>query len=312
MLGVGIDSFLEYLRDVKRYSPHTLEAYAKDLNQFAEFCEKIELIGEWKEVTPKMVRRFEAGLMAGELTFGEGECASRPKAMGARTVCRKLSAIRSLFGHLMREGVVEDDPVEMVPPPKTGKKLPVFVPTEEMEELLKEQFNPGDFNMLRDFMILEVAYCTGMRRAELVGLKVEDVDLGAGVFRVTGKGDKQRLVPMLEEMRGDVELYLRKREEKMQGKGRHSSFFVTNAGAPANEAYIYRHVKKCLEQVGALSKRSTHVLRHSFATALLNNEANIEAIRKLLGHSSLAATQVYTHNSFENLKRVYKHAHPRA
>lgn len=312
MLGVEIDSFLEYLKDVKRYSPHTLEAYAKDLNQFAEFCEKIELIHEWKEVTPKMVRRFEAGLMTGELAFGEGERAGRPRKMSARTVCRKLSAIRSLFGHLMREGVVEEDPVEMVPPPKIGKKLPVFVPTEEMEELLKGRFNPEDFNMLRDFMILEVAYCTGMRRAELAGLKVEDVDLAAGVFRVTGKGDKQRLVPMLEEMKGDVELYLRKRKEAVKGKGNHSSFFVTNAGAPANEMYIYRHVKKCLEHVAALSKRSTHVLRHSFATALLNNEANIEAIRKLLGHSSLAATQVYTHNSFENLKRVYNRAHPRA
>lgn len=312
MMGMEIDSFLEYLQDIKRYSPHTLEAYAKDLNQFAEFCEKIELIHEWKEVTPKMVRRFEAGLMAGELTFGEGEHASRPKAMGAGTVCRKLSAIRSLFGFLIREGVVENDPAELILPPKTGKRLPVFVPTDEMDELLKQEFRPDDFGMLRDFMILEVAYCTGMRRAELVGLKVEDVDLSGGVFRITGKGNKQRLVPMLKEIRKDVELYLRKREEAMRGKGRHVFFFVTDAGAPANEAYIYRHVKKCLEHVGVLSKRSTHVLRHSFATALLNNEANIEAIRKLLGHSSLAATQVYTHNSFENLKRVYNHAHPRA
>lgn len=312
MMGMEIDSFLEYLQDVKRYSPHTLAAYAKDLNQFVEFCEKIELIGEWKEVTPKMVRRFEAGLMTGGLEFGEGEHARRPKAMTARAVCRKLSSIRSLFGYLMREGIVEDDPVELVLPPKIGKKLPVFVPTDEMDELLKKKFNPNDFSMLRDFMILEVAYCTGMRRAELVGLKVEDADMSGKVFRITGKGNKQRLVPMLEEMQGDMELYLKKREAIVNRRGRHSSFFITDAGAPANEQYIYRHVKKCLDHVHALSKRSTHVLRHSFATALLNNEANIEAIRKLLGHSSLAATQVYTHNSFENLKRVYNHAHPRA
>ena len=191
-----IDSFLEYLQDVKRYSPHTLAAYAKDLNQFVEFCEKIELIGEWKEVTPKMVRRFEAGLMTGGLEFGEGEHARRPKAMTARSVCRKLSSIRSLFGYLMREGIVEDDPVELVLPPKIGKKLPVFVPTDEMDELLKKKFNPNDFSMLRDFMILEVAYCTGMRRAELVGLKVEDADMSGKVFRITGKGNKQRLVPL--------------------------------------------------------------------------------------------------------------------
>lgn len=306
-----IDSFLCYLKNVKRYSPNTLSAYAEDLNQFIEFCEKVELIHEWRDVTSGMVRRFEVGLMSGKLEFGEGDKKRRPKPMTAKSVRRKLSSLRTLFRYLMREGVLSDDPTEVVVAPKIGKKLPVFVPDYKMDELLDEEAaDKDDFKSFRDMMVLMMAYYTGMRRAELVGLKLEDLDLGAKVIRVTGKGDKQRIVPMLDDLVCEVEEYLKVRDGKVKGK--HTSFFITDAGAPANEKYIYRHVKSCLEKVTSLSKRSPHVLRHSFATALLNNGACIEAIRELLGHSSLAATQVYTHNSFESLKRVYNQAHPRA
>lgn len=306
-----IDSFLSYLRNVKRYSPHTLIAYEEDLNQFIEFCEKIELIRDWTEVTSGMVRRFEVGLMAGKLEFGEGEGKRKPKPMAAKSVRRKLSSLRTFFRFQMREGKIAEDPTEVVVIPRIGKKLPVFVPDYKMDELLDEkEAGKEDFKVYRDMLVLMMAYYTGMRRSELVGLRLEDLDRSAGVIRVTGKGDKQRIVPMLDDLVEEVEHYLELRKDRV--KGRHSFFFITDAGKPANDKFIYRHVKDCLGKVTSLSKRSPHVLRHSFATSLLNNGACIEAIRELLGHSNLAATQVYTHNSFESLKRVYNQAHPRA
>ncbi|MEG0795709.1 MAG: tyrosine-type recombinase/integrase [Odoribacter sp.] len=306
-----IDSYLCYLKNIKRYSSHTLWAYAVDLNQFIEFCEKVELVHEWSEITSGMIRRFEVGLMSGKLMFGYDEREKNPKPMTAKTVRRKLSSLRSFFRYQMREGILVDDPTEVVIAPKIGKRLPVFVPDYQMDELLDDKMSDYDsFGELRDLMVMMMAYYTGMRRSELVGLKLEDLDLSAKVIRITGKGDKQRIVPMLDDLVEEVTVYLDARAENIKGK--HSFFFITDGGVPANEKYIYRHVKKSLEAVTTLSKRSPHILRHSFATALLNNGACIEAIRELLGHSGLAATQVYTHNSFESLKRVYNQAHPRA
>lgn len=309
---MDFDSFLEYLKNVKRYSVNTLKAYEEDLSQFAGFCENVELIHGWEEVTTGMVRRFVIALMTGRLQLEKEGKPFSPRPVTAKTVRRKLSALRAFFRHEMREGRVEEDPTEVVAAPKVGGRLPVFVPEYQMDGLLDERSGTEmDFGTYRDMMILMVAYCTGMRRSELVGLKLEDLDMGGRVIRITGKGDKQRIVPMIDELAEEVERYLQAREEHLQGKG-HDFFFITDAGNPANEKYIYRHVRQCLGQVTSLSRRSPHVLRHSFATALLNNGACIEAIRMLLGHSSLAATQIYTHNSFESLKRVYNQAHPRA
>lgn len=305
-------SFLEYLKNVKRYSALTLKAYEEDLNQFAGFCEKVELIHGWEEVTVGMVRRFEVGLMTGRLQLEKEGKTYSPRPMTAKTVRRKLSALRAFFRYEMREGRLSEDPTEAVAAPKIGSRLPVFVPGYQMDELLDNREEAkNDFKTFRDLMILMMAYCTGMRRSELVALTLDDLDMGGKVIRITGKGDKQRIVPMLDELVEEVERYLQARKEHLQGK-KHSAFFITDAGNPANEKYIYRHVKQSLAQVTSLTKRSPHVLRHSFATALLNNGACIEAIRELLGHSNLAATQIYTHNSFESLKRVYNQAHPRA
>lgn len=307
-----IESFLVYLKNVKRYSPLTLKAYEEDLNQFSEFCEKVELIHEWTEVTSGMVRRFEVGLMSGKLEFFKGDVVYRPKAMSPKSVRRKLSSLRTFFRYQMREGLLQDDPTEVVVAPKIGKRLPVFVPNYKMDELLDEkESGKEDFSTFRDLMLLMVAYYTGMRRSELVSLKLDALDMGAGIVRITGKGDKQRIVPLLEDLQEEIRDYLKEREKRIKGEG-HAFFFITDAGEPANEKYIYRHIKKCLGEVTSLVRRSPHILRHSFATALLNNGACIEDIRELLGHSSLAATQVYTHNSFESLKRVYNEAHPRA
>lgn len=307
-----IDAFLEYLKNVKRYSPLTITAYREDLNQFSEFCEKVEFIQEWSEVTSGMVRRFEVGLMSGRLTFTKNGGIYRPKPMVPKSVRRKLSSLRTFFRHQVREGVLAEDPTEVVVAPKIGMRLPVFVPDYKMDELLEEkEAGKDDFSTFRDLMLLMVAYYTGMRRSELVALRVDDLDLGAQVVRITGKGDKQRIVPLLDELVAEMQAYLDVRKEVMRHTD-HPYFFITDTGRPANEKYIYRHVKKCLGEVTSLAKRSPHILRHSFATALLNNGACIEAIRELLGHSGLAATQIYTHNSFESLKKVYNQAHPRA
>lgn len=306
-----IDSFLSYLKNVKRYSLLTVQAYEEDLNQFFEFCEKYELISRYTEVTAKMVRRFEVALMSGGLEIAGKRGKRKLKPMTAKSVRRKLSSLRTFFRYLMREGEMAEDPTEMVVIPKIGKKLPEFVPDYKMDELLDAHQDESDFRKVRDLMVLMMAYYTGMRRSELVGLKIDDIDLGSGMIRVNGKGDKQRLVPMLPELMEEIDRYLQLREGNMNGK-KHDTFFITDKGDPVYDKFVYRLVVRSLEEVTSMAKRSPHVLRHSFATALLNNGACIEAIRKLLGHSGLAATQIYTHNSFESLKRVYNKAHPRA
>lgn len=304
-----IDSFLTYLADVKRYSVNTLVAYREDLTQFLTYCTKYELINDYPEVTSKMIRRLEAGWITGGLNLGKDGGTLKP--MTAKSVRRKLSSLRTYFRFLIREGKTQGDPTEVVIVPKIGKRLPVFVPGYKMDELLDGDVLKGtDFSLMRDRLVLMMAYYTGMRRSELVGLKCTDVDLMAKQIRVNGKGDKQRIVPMIDELVGEVESYLKERGKAVVGN--HTFFFVTDKGTPVYDKFIYRLVVKYLNCVTSSSKRSPHVLRHSFATGLLNNGACIEAIKELLGHANLAATQVYTHNSFENLKKVYNQAHPRA
>jgi integrase/recombinase XerC len=301
-----IEPFLLYLKNVKRYSPLTLIAYKKDLLQFIEFCENVECIQEWPEVTLDVVRHFEMELISRRSAGSK----PKPKALTTSSVRRKMSSLRAFFRYLMHEGVMTQNPTENIILPKTNRRLPVFIPGHQMNELLEKDDDKYDFSVSRDLMILTMAYCTGMRRSELVGLKLDDLDLENCVVRILGKGNKQRIVPLLDGLKEEIRFYLLKRNEKVQGK--HVFFFVTNSGAPINEKYLYRHVKSFLEKEFFLSKRSPHVLRHTFATSLLNNGACSEAISKLLGHSSLAATQIYAHNSFENLKRNYNQAHPRA
>ena len=305
-----IDSFLSYLKNIKRYSALTITAYKEDLNQFREFCEKVDLIRQDEEITSKMVRRFEMGLMSGGLKIGGVDGEEKLRPMTARSVRRKLSSLRTYFRYLVREGKLTEDPTEIVVATNMGKRLPVFVPDYQMDEVLDKHASDKDFANIRDRMVLMTAYYTGMRRSELVVLKLADVDLGGAVIRVNGKGDKHRIVPMLPELAGDLRIYLNKREELVGEK--HQFVFVTDKGKPVYDKFIYRLAVKYLGEVTSLKKRSPHVLRHSFATALLNNGACIEAIRELLGHAGLAATQIYTHNSFESLKKVYNQAHPRA
>lgn len=294
-----IGEFIKYLEDVKRYSPNTLLAYKKDILLFVDYCKETEMIDDWKSVTPKMVRRWEVSMMASE------------KPVSPKTVRRRLSALSTLFVYMMRNGQVDDNPVKMVILPKIPKRLPVFVSPEQMDTLLDgDSFIEEEFAVLRDKTVILMAYITGMRRSELVSLTLSDVDRSSKVIRVHGKGNKERIVPMTEELFDILNEYLKSRETLVGGK--HQYLFVTDKGTPVYDKFIYRMVVRYLGMVTTQKKRSPHVLRHSFATALLNNGACIEAIRKLLGHSDLSATQVYTHTSVEGLKRIYNQAHPRA
>ncbi len=293
-----IGEFIKYLEDVRRYSSNTLLAYKKDILLFVDYCKETEMIDNWKSVTPKMVRRWEVSMMASE----------RP--VSPKTVRRRLSALSTLFVYMMHNGQVDDNPVKMVVLPKIPRRLPTFVSPEQMDALLDSvSFDEEVFSDLRDKTVILMAYITGMRRSELVSLTLSDIDSSAKVIRVHGKGNKERIVPMTEELFDMLNEYLRSREALVCGK--HQYLFVTDKGAPVYDKFIYRLVVRYLGMVTTQKKRSPHVLRHSFATSLLNNGACIEAIRKLLGHSDLSATQVYTHTSVEGLKRIYNQAHPR-
>lgn len=293
---MDIAPFLSHLENVKRYSPHTLHAYKEDLGQFLDYCATIKEVKDFPDITSKIIREWIVILMS--------------KGHKATTTRRKLSVLRTLFKYLMREGRLSEDPTETILLPKTGLRLPVFVPDYQMDELLDSDEFQGGFRELRDRLVLLTAYYTGMRRSELVGLKVRDIDFAGKSLVITGKGNKQRLLPLANELLEDMQCYLEEREKRVQQE--HGYFFITDKGTPVYDKFIYRLVVRYLGKVTTLSKRSPHVLRHTFATQLLNNGACIEAIRALLGHTDLSATQIYTHNSFEYLIKVFNQAHPRA
>ncbi len=298
-----LQAFLNYLGRVKRYSPRTIKAYQMDLRQFFDYCKLSDSEEDILKITTKLVRGWLMAEMSGSMR--KVETGEKLKGTSGK---RKLSSLKAFFRFLLKEGVLEVNPAEGISGPKTAKRLPVFVKEEEMAAVLNVE--KEDFPCLRDWLILLMAYDTGMRRSEIVGLKVSDVDFSRRCIRVTGKGNKQREIPVVNELEKAMAHYLERRREVVIRE--HGFFFVTDKGLPIYDKFVYRLVTAKLSNDTTLSKRSPHVLRHSFATHLLNNGASIEGIRELLGHSSLAATQVYTHNSVESMLKIFKQAHPRA
>ena len=232
------------------------------------------------------------------------------KGYTSASINRKLSTLRSFYKYLLRKRLVEINPLLKVVAPKKRKSLPVFVKESDMDKLLDEvDFGKG-FKACRDKLIIELFYATGMRLSELVELNDKDVDFARSVIKVTGKRNKQRLIPFDEPLKEDIREYIDNRDAKVQRKS--LALFVKEDGERIYNGLIYKLVRRNLSKVVTLKKRSPHVLRHSFATAMLNNEAELGAVKEILGHSSLAATEIYTHTTFEELKKVYKQAHPRA
>ena len=291
-----IDSFLKYLRYERNYSERTITSYRIDLLQFGEFLKGIDEKNEFTTVDADLIRGWIVALM-------DDKC--KPSSVN-----RKLSSLRSFYRFLIRKGEMTVDPTIKVVGTKKKKPLPSFVREKDMDRLLDEiPFKEG-FEGCRDRMILEMFYTTGVRLSELIGLDDVDVDFSSKLIKVTGKRNKQRLIPFGKELEEDLLIYIKVRNEALPERS--SSLFVRKNGLRMYPLQVYRLVRQSLSKVVALKKRSPHVLRHSFATAMLNDNAQLGAVKELLGHESLATTGIYTHTTFEELKKVYEQAHPRA
>ena len=290
-----IDSFIGFLRVEKNYSQHTLRAYVNDLRSFQNFLAGVDGSLSFVDADVDLVRAWMAELM---------DAGAAPTS-----VSRKMSALRAFYDYLRAEGHVDYNPAVSLKNPKLRKRLPTFVKEEDMDCLLDEVAFGSGYEACRDRMIIMCFYSTGMRLSELVGLDVVDVDMERSVIKVFGKRSKERIVPFGVEMKRELESYLELRSAQRSASG---ALFLSRGGGRVSHSSVYRMVREKLSAVTSVNKKSPHVLRHSFATAMLNNDAELGVVKELLGHKRLATTEVYTHLTFEELKRFYKKAHPRA
>ena len=292
-----IDSFLKHLQNEKRASPNTVLAYQNDLNQFRQHLQGQAAqtdvqFADYNEVRSWIVQLVESGI--------------EPP-----TVNRKIACLRSFYRFLLRRGVLKKDPMMKIKVLKAKKKLPEFIKETDMVNLLDNQTFEETFEGWRDKLILELFYGTGIRLSELIFLKENSIDLANRTIKVLGKRNKERVIPFSKNLVLIIKKYREIRNREVELKT-HGNFFVTADGDPCYPMMIYRIVRKYLDDYTSTEKRSPHVLRHSYATHLLDKGAELNAVKDLLGHSSLAATQVYTHNSMEKLKKVFEQAHPKA
>jgi len=292
------EKFIQYLRYEKNYSSLTEVSYLKDLSQFEAFITQEGDKLDFSTIDRDRIRVWISELMESGLS--------------ARTVNRKLSSLKSFFKYLKRMGVIEQNPTEKVSAPKIAKKLPTFANDKELGKVLDDALAySDDFRGCRDQFIIELLYLTGIRRAELIALKDSDIDFSTCTLRVTGKRNKQRIIPFSDATKAKLQQYIETRDTEVANKS--SSFlFVKENGEPLYPRLVYSIVNRQLSDIQTLSRKSPHTLRHSFATEMLNNGAEINVVKEILGHSSLASTEVYTHVTFDELKRVYQNAHPRA
>ena len=290
------EAFLDYLRLERNYSERTIVSYGTDLREFEGYLEKTEAELDFTKVHADVVRNWISELM------DEGRTAT--------SVNRKLSSLRSFYRFLLRRKEITVNPMLKIVGLKKKKPLPSFVREKDMNRLLDGLSFDEGFEGCRDRTILEMFYTTGMRLSELIGLDDVDVDLSARLIKVTGKRNKQRLIPFGDELAEDLLIYIKVRNDAFPDGV--EAFFIRKNGKRMYPMQVYRIVKRNLSKVVTLKRKSPHVLRHTFATAMLNDNAELRAVQALLGHESLATTEVYTHTTFEELKKVYEQAHPRA
>ncbi len=289
------DAFLDYLKYERRMSPHTCNAYKNDLDQFVQFCNT--MVGDFdiKGVDAKLIRSWIIYLMENEIS--------------ARSVNRKVSTLKSFYKYLMKLEITETNPVQNITLPKVRKKLPSFVDENSMNVLLDGGFFEKDFLGTRDKLIITLLYGTGIRLAELVSLQEKDIDMDQSLIKVLGKRNKERIIPYPKELNKLIREYMELRNKEFEGTTPY--FLVTGKGDKVYDKLIYRVVKNKLGGITSLEKKSPHILRHTFATHLLNKGADLNAVKELLGHANLSATQVYTHTTFEKLQKIYEKTHPR-
>ena len=295
---VEIQSFLDYLKFERRYSAHTIRSYQDDLRQFGEYLKKDYdeiLIVKTDHVT---VRSWLAQLKENDIS--------------AKSINRKISSLKSFFKYHLKAGTITQSPMGKIISPKISKRLPVFIKEEDTSKLINASLiATEDWKILNTHLLVSLFYGTGMRLSELVNLKENQVDFSRRQLKVLGKGNKERIIPVTAELLKVVKEYIQQKKKEFEHSA--DTLLVTEKGKKMYSKYAYLLVNAVLnDNVKTLDKKSPHVLRHTFATHLMNNGANLNAVKELLGHSSLAATQVYTHNTIEKLKNVYKKAHPKA
>lgn len=290
-----IDSFLKYIKYEKRYSPLTAIAYNVDLTLFSTYMESQGILNELN-VKTRNVRNWIMHLLS--------------EGMKARSVNRKIAAIRSFYKYLCKVGLIDINPCSFVNNVKTPKRLPMFLSSKDMDLMLDECDFEDTYEGVRDKTILELFYSTGMRLSELVELTDNQLDMSSDVIIIKGKGSKQRNFPMTKFLKLILKSYLQRRNLEFDIEQKSSYLFLTKNGDKIYQKLVYRIVHHHIEKVSEITQKSPHILRHTFATVLFNNGADIMAIKELLGHSSLAATQIYAHVDFKQMNKVYKQAHP--
>ena len=290
------DKFLTYLEKEKNYSALTLKAYRTDLSAFESFLKAQNNTIE--KATGKDIRSWIARLSEQNLT--------------EKTINRKIAALKSFYKFLQKTGTIRQNPATQINGLRVRRKVPVPFSTDEIHKLLDVGIFPGNYEGVRDHCLITLLYTTGIRRAELINLKETDIDFDKKELKVTGKRNKQRIVPLLLDTVNVIQNYLEVKNEFFKDKQVENFLFLTEKGKKIYDVLVYRIINSYFSSVSAKHKKSPHVLRHTFATHLLNNGADLNSIKELLGHSSLAATQVYTHSSIQELKKVYRNAHPRS
>ncbi|MBC9796496.1 tyrosine-type recombinase/integrase [Sinomicrobium weinanense] len=293
---MSVSAFLEYLRLEKNYSAHTVRAYKRDLEFFTDFCLSEYDVEGIREAAYPLIRNWIVKLV--------------DDGLSNRTVNRKIASLNAYYKFLVRIKDIKVNPLAKHKSLKTPKKVEVPFSEEEMQAVLRVISYKDDFEGLRDQCVIELFYATGMRRSELMNLKVGDIDFSAGTIKILGKRNKERVVPLLRHLRGVIKAYLEKRKEVATIASGDILILVKN-GNKIYETLVYRVINRYFSEVSFKVKKSPHILRHTFATHILNKGADLNSVKELLGHSSLASTQVYTHNSIAQLKKVYGEAHPR-
>ena len=292
-----VSQFVDYMRYERNMSPRTIRSYSEDLDDFESFFRNLDDQLSWETIDRDIIREWVESMM--------------DRGNSATSVNRRLSSLRSFYRFALKRGMVEVNPASLVKGPKKAKPLPQFVKEGEMNRLIDDDRLWGESYedaLARTTIIM--FYETGIRLSELVGLDDTDVDLANRTVKVTGKRNKQRIVPFGDELASELSQYVEKRDSQVVRTT--SGMFLDKKGKRVSHEKVGKMVKESLSKVTTMKKRSPHVLRHSYATAMLNNGAGLESVKKLLGHQSLSTTEIYTHTTFEQLKRVYKQAHPRA